>query len=102
LEGEQLCPLTASLVHQIPGLFIAGFSLLKPNCKIKPHVGYTNEVYRSHLGLACPPQAWLKVDDETYHWRSGEVVVFDDTKMHSAENASNTNRVVLIVDFLKS
>lgn len=101
LEGEKLCPKTAELVHAIPGLFIAGFSVLKPQCHIKPHVGYTGEVMRSHLGLICPEQAWLQVEDETYHWTDGQVVVFDDTMRHAAGNDARTDRVVLIVDFLR-
>jgi aspartyl/asparaginyl beta-hydroxylase (cupin superfamily) len=101
LPGEKMCPTTAKLVHAVPGLFIAGFSVLKPQCNIKPHVGYTGEVLRSHLGLACPSQAWLKVDDEKYHWAPGQVVVFDDTQMHCAGNDSTEDRVVLIVDFLR-
>lgn len=101
LEGEKLCPITAKLVHSIPGLFIAGFSLLRPRCQIRPHVGYTGEVLRSHLGLVCPAQAWLKVEGEVYRWEAGKVVVFDDTQMHSAGNDSNSDRVVLIVDFIR-
>lgn len=101
LEGEKTCPLTASLVHAVPGLFIAGFSLLRPQCQIRPHVGYTGEVLRSHLGLICPPQAWLKVDQEVYRWQPGQVVVFDDTRLHSAGNDDRSDRVVLIVDFVR-
>jgi beta-hydroxylase len=85
----------------VPGLFIAGFSVLKPRCHIKPHVGYTPEVWRSHLGLICPEGAWLQVEDEKHEWTSGQVVVFDDTRLHSAGNDASTERVVLIVDFLK-
>jgi ornithine lipid ester-linked acyl 2-hydroxylase len=101
LEGEKLCPKTAQLVHAIPGLFIAGFSVLQPKCHIQPHVGYTGEVMRSHLGLICPQKAWIRVEEETYHWQEGKVVVFDDTKTHSAGNDASTDRVVLIVDFLR-
>ncbi len=101
LEGERLCPRTAELVHAVPGLFIAGFSVLKPKCRIKPHVGYTSEVLRSHLGLICPEGAWLQVEDEVHHWTAGQVVVFDDTLRHSAGNDAMTPRVVLIVDFIR-
>ena len=56
---------------------------------------------RSHLGLICPENAWLRVEDETYHWTCGQVVVFDDTMRHCAGNDASTERVVLIVDFLR-
>lgn len=101
LAGERLCPKTAELIHAVPGLFIAGFSVLQPQCRIAPHVGYTNEVLRSHLGLICPTEAWLQVEDETHRWKTGQVVVFDDTMRHSAGNDAMTARVVLIVDFLR-
>jgi len=101
LEGEKLCPLTASLIHKIPGLFIAGFSILRPGCVIHPHIGYTSTVLRAHLGLICPDNAWIEVGGERRGWVEGEVMVFDDTILHSAANESASDRVVLIVDFIK-
>jgi ornithine lipid ester-linked acyl 2-hydroxylase len=101
LEGEKLCPLTSELVHRVPGLFIAGFSILRPGCIITPHVGYTDAVWRSHLGLICPEGAWIEVGEVRHGWKEGEVVVFDDTILHNAANEANTDRVVLILDFLK-
>lgn len=99
LEGEKDCPRTAELVHQIPGLFIAGFSVLRPGCVIYPHVGYTKAVLRSHLGLICPEGAWIEVGGEKHRWKAGEVVVFDDTVEHQAANEAQTDRVILIADF---
>lgn len=101
LEGEKFCPLTTSLVHEIPGLYIAGFSILRPGCVIRPHVGYTSTVLRSHLGLICPNNAWIEVGSERRGWTEGEVIVFDDTILHRAANESDSDRVVLIIDFLK-
>ena len=48
------CPKTTALVESIPGMVTAGFSALAPGTHIKPHVGYTNEVLRCHLGLVVP------------------------------------------------
>jgi ornithine lipid ester-linked acyl 2-hydroxylase len=101
LEGEKLCPLTSELVHKVPGLFIAGFSILRPGCVITPHVGYTDTVWRSHLGLICPKGAWIEVGGVRHGWQEGEAVVFDDTILHNAANEADTDRVVLIVDFIK-
>jgi aspartyl/asparaginyl beta-hydroxylase (cupin superfamily) len=101
LPSSALCPMTTKLIHTIPGLFIGGFSVLRPGCQIKPHTGYTEAVWRSHLGLICPNDAWIVVNNEKYTWQEGKIVVFDDTLLHSAMNNSDSDRVILIVDFAK-
>jgi aspartyl/asparaginyl beta-hydroxylase (cupin superfamily) len=95
------CDRTAEIIDRIPGVYIAGFSVLKAGCQIKPHVGYTGDVWRAHLGLVCPPNCWIKVGGQQYTWKVGEVVVFDDTIEHSAANESDSDRVILIVDIKK-
>lgn len=99
--GRLHCPKTYELVKSIPGLFLAGFSILEPGCEIYPHVGYTDKVWRSHLGLICPPGAWIRVGGDMTEWRDGELFVFDDSLNHWAANPTDQKRVVLIVDFVK-
>lgn len=100
-ENQDKCPVTSSLIANVPGLFMAGFSVLKPGCVIAPHIGYTPAVLRSHVGLVCPDNCALQIGDNVYEWKEGEVFVFDDTQEHSAWNLSASDRVVLIVDFAK-
>jgi ornithine lipid ester-linked acyl 2-hydroxylase len=103
-KGEYLdnaCPRTTQIVKSIPGAYIAGFSILKAGCVIYPHTGYTTEVLRTHLGLICPQDCWIKVNDETYTWTEGQVVTFDDTMLHEASNESDVDRVVFILDIKK-
>ncbi len=95
------CPITVQCLQAIPCLFLAGFSVLRPQCKIHPHVGYSQEVLRGHLGLVCPPSAWIEVAGERYSWQEGQVMVFDDTQLHKAANESNQARVILIADFFR-
>jgi aspartyl/asparaginyl beta-hydroxylase (cupin superfamily) len=38
------------------------------------------------------------VDGESYHWRDGEGVIFDETLVHSAENLSDQTRLILLCD----
>ncbi|VFT08829.1 lipopolysaccharide biosynthetic protein LpxO1 [Pseudomonas aeruginosa] len=38
------------------------------------------------------------MDGERYHWRDGEAVVFDETFIHYAENATEHNRIILFCD----
>lgn len=102
--NEKLCPFTSGLLREIPSVFIAGFSILDPHTVIHPHIGFTDKVLRSHLGLICPQgptPPWLKVGDDTTGWRDGEMFVFNDTLLHSAENPTDKQRVVLILDFYK-
>jgi len=102
MPGESMCPRTKELVQQIPGLLLAGFSILRPGCVVLPHVGAVEGVWRAHLGLICPPHAWLEVLEQRYVAREGKAVVFDDRNLHSAGNQGESDRVVLIVDFWKA
>lgn len=120
-QGEKLekncefCPKTTALVESIPGMTTAGFSALAPDTYISPHVGYTEEVLRCHLGLITPspkPKAnqvesdcllvqtcGLQVDQYLHHWSPGKAFVFDDTLEHSAWNYGDRTRFILLIDF---
>lgn len=101
MPAAELAPVTMGAVAAVPGRFIVGFSILRAGCQILPHVGYTDRVWRSHLGLITNDEAFIEVDGERYTWRDGDVVVFDDTRLHHAHNPGATDRVVLILDFAK-
>jgi beta-hydroxylase len=97
----RLCPETTRVVEAIPGLMTAAFSRLEPGTHIKPHVGYTKEVLRCHLGLMVPPDCALRVGDEVRAWQEGACMVFDDTTEHEAWNRSDQVRIVLLIDFAR-
>lgn len=97
----RLCPRTAAIVESIPEMVSAGFSLLRAGARINPHVGYTGNVYRCHLGLDVPADCAIRVGDETRTWQDGKCLVLDDTVLHSAWNASNRDRLILLMDMLK-
>lgn len=97
-----LCPKTARLLEQVPGLQTAFFSILPPNYQIPVHAGITKSILRAHLGLIVPDaraHCSMSVGDETVVWREGECVVFDDTYLHSVSNNTDETRVVLLFDF---
>ncbi|MBK9760187.1 MAG: aspartyl/asparaginyl beta-hydroxylase domain-containing protein [Flavobacteriales bacterium] len=100
----ELAPRTTALVESIPGLVTAGFSALVPGTVIKPHVGYTSEVLRCHLGLittTVPTDCGLRVADTVHNWAPGKAFVFDDTLEHEAWNRGDRTRYILLVDFKK-
>lgn len=101
-ESIALCPTTAALVDRhIPSHGAAGFSILKPGTRIKPHLGYQGDFLRFHLGLRVPPgDCGLRVGQDTRAWRDGEALVFDDRVEHEAWNLTEQERVILLVDFV--
>jgi len=101
LENQRHAPITSSLCDQIPGICTYGFSIMKPGCKIKPHVGYTNAVLRGHLGLYSNDHCVLQVGEESRTWIPGKTFVFDDTIRHAAWNDGESTRVILLFDFLR-
>ena len=101
IEDCGSCPQTTKLVEAVPGMTTAGFSLLAPGTRIRPHVGYTNSVLRCHLGIVVPERCGIQVGGETRRWQEGKCLVFDDTVLHSAWNDSDTPRIVLLIDFLR-
>lgn len=104
-EHSQTCPQTTQTIKQIPGLVSAFFSILAPGKKIPEHYGSYKGVLRCHLGLIIPADensCGLKVGSEIEHWSAGKLIVFDDTKAHSAWNHSQDEyRIVLFIDFLR-
>lgn len=98
------CPVTAALVERhVPRHGAAGFSVLRPGTRIRPHAGYQGEFLRLHLGLAVPAgDCGLRVAGETRRWREGEALVLDDRVEHEAWNLTADERVVLLADFVPS
>ena len=115
----RLAPRTAELLRNVGGLYTAFFSVLEAGQYITPHWGYWKGFLRYHLAVIIPNDnadrsCWLRVNPnvadnakhdtalvergETYHWREGEGVMFDDTRLHDAKNGSDQVRVVLWLD----
>jgi len=80
-----------------------------PRTVLNAHTGWaelSNHVLRVHLPLDVPPTAegscGLIVDDAVRHHELGELLVFDDSHLHSAFNNHPTaSRTVLIVDIAR-
>lgn len=103
-EFTALFPKTREALTAIPDMTTAFFSILKADTFIKEHRGAYKGYLRYQLGIIIPvpeEQCAIKIEGVTYHWREGESVVFDDTFLHTAWNASGEERVVLYVDFIR-
>jgi beta-hydroxylase len=115
----ELCPKTAAILRRIPEVYTAFFSVIDPHQTITPHWGYYKGFVRYHLGVIIPNDnadrsCYLRVNGdpyenslrdpnlvekgETYYWKNGEGIVFDDNYLHDAANGSDEIRVVLWLD----
>ena len=102
--GVEMCPRTAALMREIPGMSTAMFSILSPRKHILEHRGPYKGVLRYHLGLIVPedaPACRIRVGEDIRHWQEGESMIFDDTFNHEVWNDTDETRVVLFVDVLR-
>jgi aspartyl/asparaginyl beta-hydroxylase (cupin superfamily) len=102
--GVEMCPRTAALMREIPGMTTAMISILSPCKHILAHRGPYKGVLRYHLGLIVPQDAQacrIRVGENIRHWEAGGSMVFDDTFNHEVWNDTDETRVVLFVDVMR-
>lgn len=99
-SARERCPVTVGLVESIPTVRAAMFALLPPGGTLMPHRDPFAGSIRYHLGLVTPnsDRCRILVDGIPYAWRDGEAVVFDETFVHEAENATDVGRIILFCD----
>jgi beta-hydroxylase len=99
-SAEALCPRTVELLEQVPSVHGAMFATLPPGGRLGAHRDPFAGSLRYHLGLRTPNSdaCWIEVDGKRYSWRDGEAVVFDETYVHIAENATDVTRLILFCD----
>lgn len=74
-------------------------SVLQPHAVIPSHFGISNIKWTLHIPLAINEHASLTVGGETVSWNEQRnAILFDDSYEHSAKNASDMQRAVLIID----
>jgi len=96
----RLCPRTTALLREIPSVSGAMFAVLPPGAVLNPHRDPYAGSMRYHLGLVTPNDdgCFIRVDDQVYSWRDNEGVVFDETFIHTAENRTDVERLILFCD----
>ena len=95
------CPFITNFLKNIKGLKLATLSKLSPHMKLIEHRGWRNHsnyVIRCHFGINVPDNCYISVNNEIKFHKQNEWIIFDDSKLHYAENKSNNDRIVLIVD----
>jgi len=78
----------------------AMFAMLPPGAKLGAHRDPFAGSLRYHLGLKTPnsDDCFIIVDGEKCVWRDGEAIMFDETFIHTAENRTDQNRIILFCD----
>ena len=79
-------------------IFNAKLSVLAGGARIEPHCGPSNARLRMHLCVLAADGASILVGGVQKSWKSGKVVVFDDSFEHEVVHEGTRPRVVLIVD----
>lgn len=98
-------PITAAFLKQAPlaecpphapECFI---SRLAPGTVLPPHYGLSNIKLTAHLALQLPSSGCsITVGGVTREWNLDDFLLFDDSFIHTAQNASELHRTVLIFD----
>ena len=99
-SASALCPRTTELLRAIPSVKAAMFAELPPGGHLRKHRDPYAGSLRYHLGLVTPgdDRCYIEVDGQRYSWRDGEAVMFDETFIHRAENATDSDRIILFCD----
>ena len=97
------CPVTYGLLRDMPEVSTVMFSILEPQVRIPAHTGKFSGIWRYHLALQVPENGhcFMDVNGETYYWKTGEGILFDDTYLHAVTNDTNGYRIVLFLDVAK-
>lgn len=99
-------PKLINILKTLPGIKTALFSKLGRHTKLSKHQGWaslSNHILRCHLPIIVPaPEhnlCGIWVDSEIQYHKPKEIIVFDDSKVHYAFNATKGTRIILIIDF---
>lgn len=105
-NADTICPQTIKLLQQIPSIQIAGYAILLPKTKMPVHTDATGKKYSSmavNMGLKSYDSYLYVKDDNNFQSKKhgdGNLIIFDSTNEHYAENLDDNNiRVILYMDF---
>ncbi|MBA2652353.1 MAG: aspartyl/asparaginyl beta-hydroxylase domain-containing protein [Tatlockia sp.] len=102
-QAEIDCPTILNIAKRLPNVRNATIALLEPGVELAAHSGPYAGILRYHLGILIPkinPPS-IRVHDQWHTWKEGESIVIDDFFEHEVVNKSESNRVILMIDFLR-
>lgn len=98
----RIFPQTTAMLQTIPSISYAAFSRLSAKSTLREHQHHNPDSLIMHMGLIIPPKCGLRVGKQKHLWKSpGDMIIFDDTQIHTAWNDSALERVVLYVEFIR-
>lgn len=99
-SAQRLCPETLKIIHQLPSVRAAMFTVLPPGARLVRHRDPYGGSLRYHMGLDTPEDddCFIEVDGERHSWRNGQGVIFDETYLHYAENKTDKTRLIFFLD----
>jgi hypothetical protein len=101
--AKQKMPLIDSIIspYEQQGVLANSFiSRLLPGTIIRPHVGWSTNWMRVHLGVICDPGCKITIGDKTRTWEEGKLLAFSDAGPfpHSVLHEGTEERIVFSVD----
>lgn len=105
-KNIKMFPIIYNFIKNIPSIKTAGLSKLSGGTVLTPHKGWgilSNNVIRCHYGIDVPDGCYISVrndneEEEIRYMTEGKWLAFDDSKIHYANNTSNKDRIVLLID----
>lgn len=105
-ETMSLCPsIRESLNNTMDKIPTIAISVLGSGKIIPPHTGPYGGILRYHLALQVPKdrnKCTIEIDNNLYSWQERESIIFDETKIHTAKNLTEEDRVVLYIDIRRN
>jgi beta-hydroxylase len=99
-SAKKHCPQTIELIKSVPSIKAAMFAVLPAGSQLLQHRDPYAGSLRYHLGLITPnsEDCYIVVDGQSYYWKDGDDVIFDETYIHHAENKTDVDRIILFCD----
>ena len=99
-SSKRLMPKTVEIMNSIPSVNGSMLTILPPGGKLTRHLDPLACSMRYHLGLMTPndDNCFINVDGESYSWRDGQAMMFDETFLHYAQNNTDQPRLIIMCD----
>lgn len=96
------CPVTTDILRVVPGMTLAGFSVLEPGTHIHDDPHPNKGALRFQLGLRVPgpvEDCGLEIGGQRVGWEEGRGVVIDFGHPHHLWNDTPEPRAVFMIEF---